>query len=69
MGIYKPIINPFTGQIQLVQSGTVITFKEGVANFAALPTVGNTQNDARITNDSGHLYVWSGTAWVDQGDI
>jgi len=69
MGQYKPKLNYFTGQMQLVPSGTIIAFKEGVANFAALPATGNTQNDARITNDTGHLYVWSGTAWIDNGDI
>jgi len=46
-----------------------MTFKESVSNFAALPPSGNSLNDARITNDDGHLYIWDGTQWVDQGDI
>ena len=69
MSLYKQKLNTRTGQFNLVPSGLVITFKPGVANVAALPAVGNTQNDARITNDAGHLYVWDNVSWVDQGDI
>lgn len=69
MSLYKTKINPTTGKLQLVPSGTILVFKAGVANFAALPAVGNTISDARITSDNGHLYVWDGLAWVDQGDI
>ena len=29
----------------------------------------NTDGDARITNDTGHLYIWDGNIWQDQGDI
>jgi hypothetical protein len=46
-----------------------MTFKEGVATASALPPTGNTQGDARIANDTGHLYIWDGSTWVDQGDI
>lgn len=69
MSLYKTRINPATGKLQLVPSGTILVFKAGVANFASLPASGNTPNDARITNDNGHLYVWDGLAWNDQGDI
>jgi len=69
MGLYRNKFNPVSGQFNLVPTGTIITFKDGVANAAALPGSGNTLNDARITNDTGHLYVWSGTTWVDQGDV
>ena len=69
MGLYKQKINPRTGQFNLVPSNQVIMFKESVANAAALPAVGNSQNDARITDDTGHLYVWDGSNWIDQGDI
>jgi len=69
MGLYKYRINRRTGQFNLVPSNAVIMFKESVATFADLPAVGNTQNDARITDDTGHLYVWDGSAWIDQGDI
>jgi hypothetical protein len=46
-----------------------MTFKEAVATEGDLPSTGNNTNDARITNDTGHLYIWDGTQWVDQGDI
>jgi hypothetical protein len=69
MGLYKTKVNPTTGKLQLVPSGIILTFKEGVSTFAALPAVGNSPNDSRITNDTGHLYVWDGVIWVDQGDI
>lgn len=76
MGIYKSKFNPFTKKLQWVLDGTLITFKESVANYSSLPITGNAKNDARITNDDGHLYVWSLeetsgalTDWVDQGDI
>jgi len=69
---YNKKYNPFTGKLQFVLDSTSVdslTFKAGVANVAALPSSGNTKNDARIVNDTHNLYVWSGTAWVDQGDI
>jgi hypothetical protein len=69
MGIYKQRFNPVSGQFNLVSSATVMTFKEGVATASALPPTGNTQGDARIANDTGHLYIWDGSTWVDQGDI
>lgn len=69
MSQYKQKFNPISGQFNLVSSAVVMTFKEGVANQAALPPTGNSIGDARITNDDGHLYVWDGTQWVDQGDI
>ena len=69
MGLYKNKFNPVSGSFNLVPTGTIITFKDGVANAVALPVSGNTLNDARITADTGHLYVWDGTSWVDSGDI
>lgn len=69
MGLYKQKLNPISGQFNLVPTSTIVTFKEAVANAAALPLTGNTLNDGRLTNDNGHLYVWNGTAWVDSGDI
>jgi hypothetical protein len=53
----------------LVNSLTIIKFKPGVATSVDLPLVGNEKNDARITNDDGHLHIWNGSAWTDQGDI
>ena len=69
MGLYRKKFNKFTQNFDLVNDAGLLFFREGVANAAALPPVGNVVNDARITNDNGHLYVWNGTNWVDQGDI
>ena len=73
---YKAKLNPFTGQLQLVSTNIVLSFKAGVATQSALPLSGNAKGDARIANDTGHLYVWSIesatgllTDWVDAGDI
>jgi len=73
---YKVKLNPFTGQLQLVPTNIVLAFKAGVASQASLPLSGNAKGDARIANDTGHLYVWSIEAatglltdWADAGDI
>jgi len=75
MTLYRRKYNPIPNT-SLVPTANVITFKDGVANQAALPLNGNTQNDARITADTGNLYVWSISAssglltdWINQGDI
>ena len=71
MGL-KTKMNPFTGKLQyVVDEDTIqtISFKESVDTEASLPPTGNTKNDGRFTNDTGHLYIWSGSAWIDQGDI
>lgn len=47
--------------------GLSLSLKASVANAAALPSVGNSVNDARLTDDTGHLWSWSGLAWVDGG--
>lgn len=43
------------------------TFKQAVANAAALPSVGNTNGDVRITLDDHHIHIWddAGTVWID----
>ncbi|MFY9329190.1 MAG: hypothetical protein WAO76_14435 [Georgfuchsia sp.] len=45
-------------------------WKNPVANFAALPAVGNMAGDVRLTTDFGRAYSWTGAAWsalaVDQ---
>ncbi len=51
--------------------GTSVTITGSVANAAALPT-GLTPADAGkgyLTNDDGHLHVWSGTAFTDVGTV
>ena len=76
MSEYKQKLNPRTGQFNLVSTNIVLAFKAGVATQASLPLSGNTKGDARIANDTGHLYVWSIdatsgllTAWSDAGDV
>jgi hypothetical protein len=65
----KQKYNPLSRAHNFVPTANVMTFKDGVANYAVLPINGNSVGDARITNDTGHLYVWNRTTWVDQGDI
>jgi hypothetical protein len=69
MGLYKQKFNPVTAQLNLVPTSTAITFKDAVDSSSNLPPTGNTQGDGRFTTDTGHLYIWDGTQWVDQGDI
>ena len=68
MSIYKRKYNPVPNT-SFVPTATIVTFKDGVANAAALPLSGNTLNDGRITSDTNNLYVWDGTTWVNQGDL
>jgi hypothetical protein len=69
MSLYKLEFNPLGSLFSLVPTATVITFKDTVANAAALPMIGNSLTDARITSDNGNLYVWDGSTWINQGDI
>jgi hypothetical protein len=73
---FRPKYNPFSRGLQLVSTNVVVSFKAGVASYSNLPITSNVIGDARITNDTGHLYVWnisssSGalTDWSDAGDI
>jgi len=47
--------------------GPTLTPKGSVANSAALPASGNTKGDLYTTLDTGHGWVWDGSAWRDQG--
>ena len=49
--------------------GTSINVKASVATVAALPSTGNSANDARIVQSDGDLYVWGGTSWTSAGQI
>ena len=51
--------------------GTSVTIMGSVANAAALPTgLGPSDaGDGYLTNDDGHLHVWSGSSWTDVGAI
>ena len=53
------------------EDGTSVNIQGSVATAAELPT-GLTEADAGegyITQNDGHLHVWSGTAWNDVGNI
>lgn len=41
-----------------------IHWKAPVATSASLPSSGNSTGDARIAQNTGFMYVWSGSAWV-----
>lgn len=49
--------------------GASISIKGTVATVGDLPVTGNTVNDAWVVTANGHLYVWSGTGWVDAGTV
>jgi hypothetical protein len=49
--------------------GVSITLKSPVATVGDLPTTGNSVNDARIVQQTGDLYVWTGSAWANAGAI
>jgi hypothetical protein len=66
---FKQKINPITGQFNLVQDATTMTFKEAVASVSNLPPTGNSIGDARFVSDTGNLYIWDGSVWQNQGDI
>jgi len=40
------------------------SWKDPVANLAALPATGNGLGDARVTQDTGTIWVWNGSAWL-----
>lgn len=60
--------NPFTGNLDIVGGSSVTTWKSPVANAAALPTVGNSDGDARVTLDTDEIYVWDNASsrWENQ---
>ena len=49
--------------------GTTIDIKGHVSTASKLPTSGNTAGDAYVTDDDGHLHVWTGSAWSDVGQF
>lgn len=49
--------------------GTSINVKASVATVGALPSTGNSANDARIVDSDGDLYIWGGTSWTSAGQI
>ena len=49
--------------------GTGVDIKGSVPTEADLPPSGNDVGDAYIVEDTGHLFVWDGSQWVDAGNI
>lgn len=47
--------------------GLATTWRDPVANYAALPAVGNVTGDVRITLNTLAAYVWDGTRWMPLG--
>lgn len=43
------------------------SWKSPVTTAVALPAIGNTPGDARITLDTDTIYIWTGSAWVVNG--
>jgi hypothetical protein len=60
------VFNPFTGNLDETGAGTRSSWQPPVANFAALPGIGNQDGDARVTLDTQDVYVYrmSDTTWV-----
>lgn len=48
--------------------GAGILVKGNVANAAALPPTADI-NDAYVTDDTGHMWVWNGSSWTDVGQF
>lgn len=46
---------------------SVYKYKGNVANYAALPSSGQTVGDVYNALDTGHNYAWTGTLWDDLG--
>lgn len=49
--------------------GTSVNIKGEVATVGALPSSGNVIGDAYIVTADGNLYTWTGSAWLDVGQI
>ncbi len=51
--------------------GTGILVKGTVPNSGALPATGNSDGDAWIAADTGHMWVWdsAGGTWIDAGKV
>lgn len=58
--------NPFTGTLDIVSGSDF--WKDPVADASSLPTSGNSDGDARVTQDTGYVWVWEDTAsrWIQQ---
>lgn len=63
---YDPLV--FSGLVPAGSSGGGgggdAHWKAPVANFAALPALGNNTGDVRVTLDTGDIWEWDGSAWI-----
>lgn len=55
-----------SGYIDIPGSGN-FHWKAPVTTAAALPATGNSIGDARVAKDSGFIYVWNGSSWINNG--
>jgi hypothetical protein len=49
--------------------GAAVSVKGTVATSADLPATGNTAGDGFVVDDTGHLWSWTGSEWVDCGAL
>jgi hypothetical protein len=60
------VLNLSIQQRNMGVSGTVF-WGDPVAKFADLPMTGNVTNTVRLALDTGQIYRWNGSAWVQVG--
>ena len=51
------------------KDGTSVTIKGNVATSGNLPTSGIMVGDGYITDDTGHLWIYTASGWIDAGQI
>lgn len=56
------VFNPFTGNLDFTEAGGTTTWKNPVADAASLPTVGNSDGDARVTLDTDEIWIWDNSS-------
>jgi hypothetical protein len=49
--------------------GSSVTVEGHVPSSTDLPSSNNKSGDGYVTDDTGHLWTWSGTGWVDVGQF
>ena len=49
--------------------GTSVAFRGSVDDAGDLPPFGNHPGDGWLTRNNGHLWVWDGDQWIDEGPI
>lgn len=52
------------------EPGSSITFKATVASVSALNALtGMSEDDARVVEENGHVYIYNGSSWIDGGQF